>query len=56
MKLRGGMPANSIYIIARVYALGNSGMGLKLYLDPATLKRDGQLDFRVEKYIITPLT
>jgi hypothetical protein len=56
MKLRESISANSIYIIARVYALGNSGMGLKLYLDPATLKRDGQLDFRIEKYTITPVS
>jgi hypothetical protein len=55
MKLSEGISANRIYLIARVYALGNSGMGLKLYLDPATLKRERQLDFRTEKYIITPL-
>jgi hypothetical protein len=47
-------PANEVYLFARVYSLGYSGMGLKLYLDPAQLWLDGELEFRAEKYTVTP--
>jgi hypothetical protein len=55
MKLNEAGVANRIYLIARVYALGTSGMGLKLYLDPANLRRERQLQFKADKYLVTPL-
>ncbi|KAF1816496.1 hypothetical protein P152DRAFT_428616 [Eremomyces bilateralis CBS 781.70] len=55
MRLVGNIASDKIYLVARVFALGDSGMGLKLYLDPATLRSERQLDFRAEKYSVTPL-
>jgi hypothetical protein len=47
--------AAEIYLIARVFNLGRSGMGLKLYVDPARLRRDGTLAFKTDKYTVTPV-
>jgi hypothetical protein len=55
MKLCEDRSSSDIYLIARVYSLGDSRMGLKLYLDPANLRRERQLVFRAEKYFVTPL-
>ena len=55
MMLPISAPANEVYLFARVYSLGYSGMGLKLYLDPARLRLDGELEFRAEKYTVTPV-
>jgi hypothetical protein len=54
MRLVDGQPADRVYMIARVFNLGSSGMGLKLYLDPATLRANGELEFRADKYVVTP--
>jgi hypothetical protein len=54
MELDADHPENNIYIIARVYQLGVSGMGLKLYMDPARLRRTGELKFETKTYAVTP--
>jgi hypothetical protein len=54
MMLPIGVAADKVYLFARVYNLGHSEMGLKLYLDPARLRLDGVLQFRAEKYMVTP--
>jgi len=46
--------ADAVYLIARVFNLGLAGMGLKLYIDPANLKRKGELVFRSDQYQVTP--
>jgi hypothetical protein len=43
MKLVENRPATEVYMVIRVFNIGHSGMGLKLYLDPATLRADGVL-------------
>lgn len=53
MKLQILKPANEIYMIARVFKLGGSGMGLKLYVDPAGLRSNGALKFTADKYSVT---
>lgn len=47
--------SNNIYLIFRVFSLGsNSGTGLKIYLDPATLREKGELKFNADYYAVTP--
>ena len=52
------IPADSstdeVYLIARVFGLGPAGMGLKLYVDPARLRRTGELTFTADKYAVRP--
>lgn len=45
---------DKIYIIARVYYLGKPEMGVKLYVDPASLRQKGKLIFRADKYSVVP--
>jgi hypothetical protein len=47
--------SDGIYLIARVYNLGASGIGLKLYLDPATLRKQDRLKFKADVYRVTPI-
>ena len=54
MRLDETSSFKEIYLIARVFSLGNWRMGLKLYLDPAVLHRERKLEFRAEKYSVTP--
>ncbi|TGO31378.1 hypothetical protein BPAE_0001g02500 [Botrytis paeoniae] len=53
MKLQSDQPVNDVYLVARVSNLGASGIGFKLYVDPAGLRRRGQLRFAADKYIVT---
>jgi hypothetical protein len=46
--------ADAVYLIARAFNLGLIGMGLKLYMDPAKLRRKGELVFRSDQYEVTP--
>jgi hypothetical protein len=52
--LGGPQGIHEIYLIARVFSLGDSGMGFKLYVDPETLRKSGELEFKVDKYVVTP--
>ncbi|KAF1811585.1 hypothetical protein P152DRAFT_60560 [Eremomyces bilateralis CBS 781.70] len=51
------LPENSasrkVYVLARVFNLGQLDMGMKLYVDPTRLEREGKLRFRVHKYEMT---
>jgi hypothetical protein len=49
-----GGAANEVYLIARVFGLGGSRMGLKLYLDPWKMRRNRELRFEAPVYSITP--
>ena len=53
MQLTGIEPSDEIYLIARVFQLGCPKMGLRLLLDPASLRRTGDLDFKADKYAVT---
>jgi hypothetical protein len=53
MELVNSAPSDKVYLIARVFSLSDSGMGLKLYMDPATLKKQGMLFFKADKYSVT---
>lgn len=54
MALDPSKPATNIYIILRVFNLGQDNIGMRLYVDPATMKREGQLLFEPSSYIVTP--
>lgn len=54
MALDPTKPATEIYIILRVFNLGQDNIGMRLYVDPATMKRNGQLKFDAASYIVTP--
>ncbi|KAI0508878.1 hypothetical protein F5B22DRAFT_638424 [Xylaria bambusicola] len=48
--------SNTIYVIFRVYWLGQKDMGLAIYLDPESLKRSGHLKFQSELWSVVPGT
>ena len=43
-----------IYIIARVFNLGQDNMGMRLYVDPASMKYSRELIFQPNSYVVTP--
>jgi hypothetical protein len=43
-----------VYVLFRVFSLGRSSMGLKIYVDPAEQRRVGKLSFTSEKYAVAP--
>ncbi len=43
-----GENTESIYTVFRVYNLGQGGMGLKIYVDPETLRLNEELEFTSE--------
>ena len=51
---QGNENQNAIYALFRVFSLGRSSMGLKIYIDPAEQKRLGKLAFTSEKYSVIP--
>jgi hypothetical protein len=48
-----GNGADDIYLIARVFGVGRSQMGLKLYLDPWKMRRNRELKFEAQVYSVT---
>ncbi|TGO32803.1 hypothetical protein BHYA_0288g00120 [Botrytis hyacinthi] len=52
MRIQAKQPLKEVYLIARVFNLGASGMGYKLYVDPARLRRKGQLKFTADKSVV----
>lgn len=47
-------PATDIYIILPVFNLGKDDMGMRLYVDPAMMKDNGELIFEPESYTVIP--
>ncbi|KAK1624073.1 hypothetical protein BDP81DRAFT_502426 [Colletotrichum phormii] len=46
--------SDTVYVIFRVYNLGQVNMGYKVYLDPETLRRSEQLKFTAETWSVIP--
>ncbi len=44
----------SIYVIFRVYDLGQARVGLKIYMDPETMRSKRLLSFREDTWSVTP--
>lgn len=45
---------NKIYVIFRVYNLGQDNVGVKVYLDQESLRISGQLKFTAETWSVVP--
>jgi hypothetical protein len=43
---------NSMYVIFRVFNLGNDSIGLKVLVDPGTLRQPGELAFTAETWSV----
>lgn len=54
MALADGLPAMQVYMILRVFDLGQDEIGLRIYLDPETLRRKNSLSFTAESYCVEP--
>lgn len=51
---RGDQNQTAVYALFRVFNLGRSSMGLKIYIDPAEQRRARKLTFTSEKYAVVP--
>ncbi len=54
MALHPGSSVTNVYVILRVFNLGQEDMGMRIYVDPATMERNGELDFQAETYTVVP--
>ena len=43
-----------IYLIIRVFNLGKDSMGLRVYFDPESLRKSGELVFTEESWSVVP--
>lgn len=55
MALHPGVPVKNIYLILRVFNLGQEDMGVRIYVNPATMERNGELEFQAETYTVVPV-
>jgi len=44
------VPAKQIYVICRVFNLGKEDMGMRIYVDPWSMKQDEELKFTETNY------
>lgn len=44
---------NEIYVLLRVYKLGQEGMGMRMIIDPQAEREKGQLTFEADTYTVT---
>ena len=49
---RPGTMASEIMIIFRLFKIDRMGLGMRLFVDPETCRRNRQLNFEAEKWII----
>jgi hypothetical protein len=55
MKLEQGHTADEVYIICRVYNLGQGDMGFCVYVDPERMRLVDELKFTPDAYAVTPI-
>ena len=55
LELQPDVPSSEVYVIFRVYNLGKSDIGVKLYVDPMAAKARGELDFKVDTWGVKPV-
>ena len=46
-------PATEVYVILRVFNLGRRDMDMRIYVDPATMRREKKLIFQAESYSVS---
>jgi hypothetical protein len=44
----------SIYMIFRVFNMGNDSIGVRIYMDPDRMRREGRLRFTADRWTVTP--
>jgi len=52
--MRDLMTHESIYMIFRVFNMGNSSIGTRIYMDPARMEQEGLLKFTSDRWTVTP--
>ncbi|GIC90505.1 uncharacterized protein Aud_006939 [Aspergillus udagawae] len=52
--INAGLEEPEIYVVFRVYYLGKESMGLKIYVDPESLRQEQRLVFSPESYSVYP--
>jgi hypothetical protein len=45
----------SVYVLVRVFRLEQDNIGLKVFLDPEEARNNGELDFKVQTYVVKAL-
>ena len=53
MALDSENPTTEVYVILRVYNLGRRDMDMRIYVDPATMKREKKLIFQAKSYSVS---
>lgn len=53
-KMKDLTSEESIYMIFRVFNMGNSSIGVRIYMDPARLEQEGLLKFTADRWTVTP--
>lgn len=46
-------PATEVYVILRVFNLGRRDMDMRIYVDPATMRKEKKLTFQAESYSVS---
>jgi len=55
LALQPDVSSSEVYVILRVFNLGKSDVGVKLYVDPMAAKQRGELDFSVDTWAVKQL-
>ena len=50
--LQPDLPFKNIYVILRVFNLGQEDMGMRIYVDSASVGRKGELELQAETYTV----
>jgi hypothetical protein len=54
MQVEEDESSDEIYIIFRVYQLNKETMGVRIYIDPESLRQQGRLVFTADSYNVVP--
>lgn len=50
-----GVPVKNTYVISRVFNVGQQDMGMRIYVDLASMERSGELEPRAEIHMVVPV-
>ena len=53
MAIPPGESATEVYIIMRVFNLGRDDINVDFFVDPETLRREGELKFEAESWTVS---
>ena len=52
MALQPDQDIDELYVICRVFKLGQKGMSIRMIVDPARHRREGKLSFEASQYTV----